>query len=365
MTEPSKVLLLGAGQVGRFIACHLKDVVLDVVDPSPRSLAWLRTRRLGTRFFTDATPEKVVSLLRETPYDLVISAVPGAAGYAMARTILAEGASLVDVSFYPPNPVELADAVRPGAIYVPDAGIAPGLSNLFAGRCHHDFGGLRSFHCYVGGLPRTPRPPLFYEAPFHPADALDEYVRPAGVISNGRIAWRDPMTTFEHVSFFAEEVGPLTAFYSDGLRSLLHTLPGVETMAELTLRYRPHLELMRSFYELGFTDAERRNTLAEWLMPHLRLKGPDVTLMYCRSVSSGGTVRTFRMIDGGASRQRSMSKVTGSVAVVAARAVLSRRETLPEEGGFYPLECLPHLWEAAVQFLRAQGARIEESETPA
>ncbi len=359
-----KVLLVGAGRVGRFVAAHLQDVLLDVMDPSEEALANLRSQGLGRRLSSDASPTQVQQCIRAEAYDLVISAVPGNLGEAMAQAVLAAGASLVDVSFYPRNPVELAAEVRPDAVYIPDAGIAPGLSNLFAGKWHRAPGGLREFRCYVGGLPQRPRPPLFYEAPFHPMDALDEYVRPAGIIRNGRVEWPEPLAVLEHVSFF-DEVGPLTAFYSDGLRTLLYTLKDVPMMAELTLRYRPHLELMRSFYELGFLHEDRRATLAEWLLPAVKMQGPDMTLMRCRAVGSNGAIRTFQMIDYGTPAQASMSKVTGSVAVVAARAVLNRRAELFGDGGFYPLERLSDLWDEAVAFLRAQGARIKETAGPA
>jgi len=51
-------------------------------------------------------------------------------------------------------------------------------------------------------------------------------------------------------------VGTLEAFYTDGLRTLVHTIPGVESMWEKTLRYPGHVEKIGLLRDLGFFDEE-------------------------------------------------------------------------------------------------------------
>ena len=52
------------------------------------------------------------------------------------------------------------------------------------------------------------------------------------------------------------EVGTLEAFNSDGLRSLIRTMPDIPNMIERTLRYPGHIELMRVLRETGFFSKE-------------------------------------------------------------------------------------------------------------
>src|SRR5437867_13396116 len=49
-----------------------------------------------------------------------------------------------------------------------------------------------------------------------------------------------------------DEVGTLEAFNTDGLRSLLFTLPHIPDMKEQTLRYPGHVELILALQQAGF-----------------------------------------------------------------------------------------------------------------
>lgn len=102
---------------------------------------------------------------------------------------------------------------------------------------------------YVGGLPRKREWPFEYKAVFSPADVLEEYTRPARLRRNGKIMEMKALSERELLHF--EPLGTLEAFNSDGLRSLLQTLD-VPNMAEKTLRYKGHAELMEIFRECGF-----------------------------------------------------------------------------------------------------------------
>ena len=51
-------------------------------------------------------------------------------------------------------------------------------------------------------------------------------------------------------------MGTLEAFNSDGLRSLIRTMPDIPNMIERTLRYPGHIELMRVLRETGFFSKE-------------------------------------------------------------------------------------------------------------
>ncbi|MDQ6756174.1 MAG: saccharopine dehydrogenase, partial [Bacteroidota bacterium] len=56
-----------------------------------------------------------------------------------------------------------------------------------------------------------------------------------------------------------ETVGTLECFNTDGLRSLLFTMPHIPNMKEKTLRYPGHIDLMKKLIEGGFFDEEKIN----------------------------------------------------------------------------------------------------------
>ena len=49
-----------------------------------------------------------------------------------------------------------------------------------------------------------------------------------------------------------DEVGTLEAFNTDGLRSLLYTMPHIKNQKEKTMRYPGHVDIIRSLKESGF-----------------------------------------------------------------------------------------------------------------
>jgi saccharopine dehydrogenase-like NADP-dependent oxidoreductase len=79
---------------------------------------------------------------------------------------------------------------------------------------------------------------------------IEEYTRPARYVENGTLVVREPLTDCEYVDF--EGVGTLEAFNSDGLRSLIITMPHIQNMKEKTLRYPGHVEYIKVLKESGF-----------------------------------------------------------------------------------------------------------------
>ena len=51
---------------------------------------------------------------------------------------------------------------------------------------------------------------------------------------------------------FRRDLGTLEAFNTDGLRSLLYTMPHIKNQKEKTMRYPGHVEIIRSLKESGF-----------------------------------------------------------------------------------------------------------------
>jgi saccharopine dehydrogenase-like NADP-dependent oxidoreductase len=132
-------------------------------------------------------------------------------------------------------------------------GVAPGMDHVLLG--HHDASmSVESFECLVGGLPRARTWPFDYKASFSPIDVIEEYTRPARYVENGHLVTRPPLSDPELVEF--EGVGTLEAFNTDGLRTLLATMPHIRDMKEKTLRYPGHARLIRALRAAGFFATE-------------------------------------------------------------------------------------------------------------
>src|SRR5690606_11887986 len=72
-----------------------------------------------------------------------------------------------------------------------------------------------------------------YKAPFSPVDVIEEYTRPARLMENGCIVTKPALTEIELMDF--DGIGTLEAFNTDGLRSILYSMPHIPNMKEKTL----------------------------------------------------------------------------------------------------------------------------------
>jgi len=140
-----------------------------------------------------------------------------------------------------------------GVTAIVDCGVAPGMDNVILGY-YNEIMKLSDFECLVGGLPKVKKWPFCYKAPFSPIDVIEEYTRPARYVEHGELVVREPLTDCEYVEF--DGVGTLEAFNSDGLRSIIFTMPHIPNMKEKTLRYPGHVEYVKVLKESGFFGTE-------------------------------------------------------------------------------------------------------------
>jgi len=250
------IAVLGAGMVGRAIAIDLaKNFSVTSFDVSEQNLQLVKNK--------NASIQTVVQNLKEynhyqtflQSFDIVVTAVPGFMGYDTLKAVIESGKNVVDISFFPEDVFRLdALAKEKNVTAIVDCGVAPGMSNFIIGRYNAEMK-LDAFEIYVGGLPLHPKPPFFYKAPFSPIDVIEEYTRPARLKENGIIITKPALTDRELIAF--ETVGELEAFNTDGLRSLLYTMPHVPTQKEKTLRYPGHVDLIIALQQSGFLSEEK------------------------------------------------------------------------------------------------------------
>lgn len=249
----NKVILLGAGLIGKAIAIDLAQKrQVTAVDVNAQNLKKLAAYpSIQTRQMDLSNPEDIGEVISD--YDLVIGALPSFMGFRTLKAVIEAGKNIVDISFLPEDPFELDDiAQKKNVTAVVDCGVAPGMSNMILGY-HNSKMKVERFDCMVGGLPVTRSLPFQYKAPFSPIDVLEEYTRPARLVEQGKMVVRPALSEPEMVEF--DQIGTLEAFNTDGLRSLLKTVK-IPFMRERTLRYPGHAALMRTLRESGFLSKE-------------------------------------------------------------------------------------------------------------
>ena len=246
-----KIAVLGAGMVGRTMALDLaSSFEVTSFDVSDQNLQLLEEK--NSAILTRQADLKQYDQYSKwlAPFDIVVTAVPGFMGFQTLKAVINCSKNVADISFFPEDVLELDQlAKQKNVTVITDIGVAPGMGNLILGRYNEEFT-VENFECYVGGLPKTRKKPFEYKAAFSPIDVIEEYIRPARLKENGQVVTRPALTEREYLDF--DEVGTLEAFNTDGLRSLLFTMPHIPNMKEKTLRYPGHIELIIAMKQAGF-----------------------------------------------------------------------------------------------------------------
>ncbi|MGD2109642.1 MAG: saccharopine dehydrogenase family protein [Phycisphaerae bacterium] len=373
-----QAVVLGCGLVGATIVRDLSDdpdFTVTAVDVSEDNLR--RVSRLvdvTTRKADVSNPKSLHELVAGA--DIVLGALPSRFGFKTLQTVIESGKPYCDISFMPEDADQLDVLARErGVTAVVDCGVSPGLSHLIVGHVYEQLDTTNEAVIYVGGLPKIRRWPYEYKAPFAPADVLEIYTRPARVRENGQIAIKPALSDPELVEF--PHVGTLEAFNTDGLRSLLTTIP-VPNMIEKTLRYPGHARLMEVLRESGFLgkdevrvggSAVRPIDLASRLLfPLWTLEDSEEEFTVLRVVVSGvkdGKPRrhTYDLYDeyDRAAGTTSMARTTGFPCTIVARMIADG--TFSEPGVFPPesLAKTPGAFQRIIDALKTRAVTVEEN----
>jgi len=290
-----KILVLGAGLVGSAIAADLsKNFEVCSADLNADALAKLSQKFNIKTVCADLSDSATLKQL-VTQYDLVIGAVPGFMGYNTLKTVIEAGKNIVDISFFPEDMFGLDElAKKHGVIAITDCGVAPGMGNIILGY-HNAHMQITDYKCYVGGLPQVREWPFEYKAVFSPIDVIEEYLRPARYVQNGCEVVREALSDPEHLFF--EGLGTLEAWNSDGLRSLIKTMPNIPNMIEKTMRYPGAIEYLRVLRASGFFSYDEIevngvkirpiDVTAKLVFPKWKLKPGEGDLTVMRIIMEG------------------------------------------------------------------------------
>lgn len=332
-----KIVVLGAGLVGKAMAIDLaENFEVTSVDVNEQALADVQKHGVKTEKVDFSNLQLLSSTIQ--PFDLVVGAVPGFLGLQTARAVIEAGKNMVDISFFPEDPFQLDElAKKKNVTVVTDCGVAPGMGNIILGY-HNKRMKINSYECLVGGLPLVREWPYEYKAVFSPIDVIEEYIRPARYVLNSAMVVKEALSDPELVHF--DGVGTLESWNSDGLRSLIKTMPNIPNMIEKTLRYPGCIEYLRVLRESGFFSYEEVDVkgvkvrpidlTAKLLFPKWKLKPGEEEFTVMRIRMSGEEnnkpkTYEYNLLDRTEkiSGTLSMARTTGYTCTAAANLVLS------------------------------------------
>jgi saccharopine dehydrogenase-like NADP-dependent oxidoreductase len=382
-----KIATLGCGHIGSVIVQDLAETLPRAeihvadrdLDRANQVVAATGTSTVRAQQLDCSDRARVVEFL--SGVDLAVGLTPGRLGYQSMTACIEAGVDLVNLSYMPEDPMPLhRDAANRGVTIIPDCGVAPGLSNLLVGQAAAWLDEVTTIRIYVGGLPEEPVPPLGYTITWNVEDLIDEYTRPARVVLEGQLHDVAPLTGLEEIDF--PGLGALEAFYTDGIRTLHHTLRGVTTMWEKTLRYPGHARSIRTLRALGFFDetpvtftddqriAPRTFTRRMFEDKLTRPTVRDVVAMKVdvTGVKDGrGTCHTYHLLErvDPDSRTSAMAKTTAytasTVTELLARGVIGEKGVLPPERlgmSGYAAAIIDRLRGKGIRGLTKTGTRI-------
>ena len=350
-----KIIVLGCGNIGSVAAKDLAESLPSaeiVMSDVNKRRAEEATSKIGhdNVSWVQADASNHIELIRTLKkFDLAVGALPGRMGYRTCKASISAKVDMVDVSYMPEDVMTLnKDALKAKVCVVPDCGMSPGLGSILVGHAISKLDQVNSVHMLNGGLPEKPVPPLDYIITWSAKDLIDMYSRKVNIVKEGKIIQVEAMTGLEEIDF--PGVGRLEAFYTDGLRTLLHTVKGVKDMWEKSLRYPGHIEKIKMLKNLGFFDEEPlqiknlnvspREVTAKLL--ETKLKRPEIPDIVAMNVEVNGTkdgkhkTYTYNVLDHYDKERRvtAMARTTAYTASVVAQLVA--KKAIKEKGVIPP-----------------------------
>jgi saccharopine dehydrogenase-like NADP-dependent oxidoreductase len=285
-----RVLLLGAGKIGRMIARMLVDsgdYTVVVGDVSAEALERIATRVHGVeaRELDVASPAAVSKTLKDC--DSVISALSYFFNPVVAEAALAAGVSYFDLTedvTTTRRVRQIAAQARDGQIFMPQCGLAPGFISIIAQHLTKQFDTFEAVRMRVGALPLFPTGALKYNLTWSTDGLINEYCNPCEAIQDGRSVELQPLEGYEQ--FLLDGVRYEAFNTSGGLGTLCETLAGrVREVNYKTIRYVGHCEPMKFLVE-ELRMGECRKQLKEILERAVPVTFQDVVVTFCTVVGS-------------------------------------------------------------------------------
>jgi lysine 6-dehydrogenase len=284
---------LGSGLVGRFVIERLLEAghevtVIDLDIPT----AFHANPRVHVK-----EGDAMAHIADLEPNQIVVNMLPGRIGDMVRPVLLEAGHQIVDLAFTAEDPHQHEPlAVANGSVLLWDVGIAPGISNMLVKQAFDAFGPLDTVSIKVGGNPTKMDDGWSYMAPFSPSDV------------------KVPALTERH-AIEVEGYGTMEAFLTDGLRSVLDTIP-CATMKEYTVRWPGHIDKW-------LTEGQSMDETA--LLEAWKFDQERTEFTWLEVIATAGDANRRTVVhDAGLNGDGSMARTTGLVTAACALLFLER-----------------------------------------
>jgi len=247
-----KVIVLGAGNVGAYIASNLADESpVTLVDSSQLALNRVTAERVTTINADLSDPRTVKGQV--TDHDLVVSALPESFGFEALEAVIEAGKDVVDISFWEQDEARLSglDTLthdRNVTAFI-DCGIAPGWSNGVVAYFDKLLDGkTKDVRIYAASIPKE-RERVFFAA-WSVDGVIEEYLRRPLQLKDGQLQRVEALSGIAQIDF--PGIGVLETAITDGIRTLPASFRHIRNMSEFVLRYPGHMSQMIALRKLGY-----------------------------------------------------------------------------------------------------------------
>jgi len=342
-----KIIILGAGMIGRAIAYDLSKYSnfdnITIADRDNQTLysvkKFLNNQKINL-LKIDLENTKIIKKFLKN-FNIIISAVPYKYNYILAKIAIDIKTHFIDLggnNDIVKKEISLSKkAKNSGVIIIPDCGLAPGLTSIITKDIVEQMDFVEYIKLRVGGLPQNPKPPLNYQIVFSPYGLINEYVEDAIILDHGKIIKKKSMTEIEKIDF-PKPFGKLEAFLtSGGCSTLPYTFRRkISYLDYKTIRYKGHCEKFKIFLDMGFASEEKikigkqfftsRDIFSAFLMKNLPFNQKDVVLLkvFAQGKKSGKKLKLeYSLIDYYDEKNKitSMMRTTGYPVSITAQMI--------------------------------------------
>jgi saccharopine dehydrogenase-like NADP-dependent oxidoreductase len=279
-----RILLLGAGKIGSAIAQYLSntgDYSVLVADADEASLGRVKqAANVATVRLAADDPVALREAMRGR--QAVVSALSFALNPVIAQAALDTGLSYFDLTEDRNTTAairKIAHDAKPGQVFIPQCGLAPGFVSIAAHHLTQDFERLDTVRMRVGALPQFPTNEMKYNLTWSTDGLINEYGNPCEAVHEGRLIEVLPLEGLEHFSLDGIDYEAFNT--SGGVGTLAETLSGnVRTLDYKTIRYRGHRGLI-AFLMNDLRLNDRRALLKDILENAVPVTLQDVVLIFC------------------------------------------------------------------------------------
>jgi len=279
-----KVLVLGAGKIGRMVARFLtssQHYEVLVGDADEAALARVRAQSPVDTLVVDASDLSQLTAAMQGRA-AVISALSYVNNPIVAQAALTSGVSYFDLTediATTRRVREVAEQARPGQIFMPQCGLAPGFVSIVAQHLTEAFESLDTVYMRVGALPQFPSNALMYNLTWSTDGLINEYCNLCEAVHDGRKINVLPLEGIEHFSLDGVRYEAFNT--SGGLGTLCDSLEGrVRELNYKTIRYQGHRDYV-AFLVNELRLGQRREVLKDILENAIPVTFQDVVVIFC------------------------------------------------------------------------------------